>query len=67
MLSARNQFKGLIDSVQHGDLMTEVVVKVGTIKVVSLISRRSAHDMNLRVGDEVTAIVKATNVILAKD
>ena len=67
MLSARNQFKGLIDSVQHGDLMTEVVVKVGGVKMVSLISRRSAHDMNLRVGDEVTAIVKATNVILAKD
>lgn len=67
MLSARNQFKGLVESIEHGDLMTEVVVKVGRTKVVSLISRRAAHDLNLRVGDEVTAIVKATNVIIGKD
>ena len=67
MPSARNQFKGLIESVEHSEVMTEVVVKSGNIKVGSLISRRSAHDMNLRVGDEVTAIIKATNVIIAKD
>jgi len=67
MLSARNQFKGIIKSVEHGQLMSEVVVKVGDLTVVSLISRHSAHNLNLRVGDEVTAIIKATNVVVAKD
>jgi len=67
MLSARNQFKGIIKSVEHGKLMTEVVVKVGDSTITSLISRHSAHDLNLRVGDEVTAIIKATNVIIGKD
>jgi len=67
MLSARNQFKGIIKSVEHGKLMSEVVVKVGDLTVVSLISRHSAHNLNLREGDEVTAIIKATNVVVAKD
>ncbi|MFW9997022.1 MAG: molybdopterin-binding protein, partial [Candidatus Odinarchaeota archaeon] len=66
-LSARNQFRGLVDSIQHGEVMTEVVIKAGSIRVVSLISRRSARDMGLKVGDEVTAIIKATNVMIAKD
>ncbi|HCP60255.1 MAG TPA: molybdenum-pterin-binding protein, partial [Dehalococcoidia bacterium] len=48
MLSARNQFKGIIKSVEHGQLMSEVVVKVGDLTVVSLISRHSAHNLNLR-------------------
>ncbi len=66
MLSARNKFQGLIKSVEHGKLMTEVVIAAGDFKIVSIISRHSAHDMNLREGDKVTAIIKATNVLIEK-
>lgn len=67
MLSARNQFKGTVKSVKLGQVMAEVIVKVGRIEVVSLISRTSAEKLKLKVGDSVTAIIKATEVMVAKD
>ena len=65
MLSARNQFKGTVKSVKLGEVMAEVVV--GDIEVVSAITRASAEHMGLKPGDEVTAIIKSTEVLIAKD
>jgi len=66
MLSARNQFKGVVKSVKLGNVMAEVVVQVGQIEVVSMISRTSAETLALKPGDEVKAIIKATEVLLDK-
>jgi molybdopterin-binding protein len=66
MLSARNQFKGKIKSVTFGDVVAEVVVAVATIEIVSVISRTSAERLNLKVGDEVTAVIKSTEVLIDK-
>lgn len=66
MLSARNQFKGTIKSVKLGQVMAEVVIKVGRIEVVSLISRTSVESLKLKVGDTVTAVIKATEVMVDK-
>jgi molybdopterin-binding protein len=66
MLSARNQFKGTIKEVRLGQVMAEVVVTVGNNEVVSLISRTSAERMKLKVGDAVTAVIKATEVMVDK-
>jgi len=67
MLSARNQFKGTVKSLKLGEVMAEVVMTAGNLEVVSLISRTSAEALKLKVGDKVTAIIKATEVIVAKD
>ena len=67
MLSARNQFKGTVKSVKSGQVMTEVIVSVGELEVVSLISCASAEKLGLKVGDKVTAVIKATEVMVAKD
>ena len=67
MLSARNQFKGSVKSIKVGQVITEAVVAVGSFEMVSLISATSAERMGLKVGDEVTAVVKATEVMIAKD
>lgn len=66
MLSARNQFKGTIKSVKLGQVMAEIVIKVGRIEVVSLISRTSAENLKLKAGDTVTAVIKATEVMVDK-
>ena len=66
MLSARNQFKGTIKEVKLGVVMAEVVVSVGENEVVSLISKTSAERMKLKAGDKVTAIIKATEVMVDK-
>jgi molybdopterin-binding protein len=67
MISARNQFKGTVKSVKLGNVMAEVVVAVGEIEVVAAITRGSVEHMNIKPGDEVVAVIKATEVMVAKD
>ena len=66
MLSARNQLKGKIKSVTQGNVVAEVVISVGSFEIVSVISRTSAEHMSLQVGDEVTAVIKSTEVLIDK-
>lgn len=66
MLSARNQFKGTVKSVKLGNVAAEVVVSVGTLEVVSMITRGSADALRLTIGDAVTVIVKSTEVLIDK-
>jgi molybdopterin-binding protein len=66
MLSARNQLKGTVKSVKLGNVMAEVIVTVGSIEIVSLISRASAEQLALKAGDSVTAIIKSTEVMIDK-
>ena len=67
MLSARNQLHGTVRSVKLGSVMAEVVVAVGGVEIVSVITRASAEQMSLRVGDEVAAVIKSTEVMIAKE
>ena len=46
--------------------MAEVVVTVGNIEVVSAITRTSAEQMRLKAGEELTAIIKSTEVLIQK-
>jgi molybdopterin-binding protein len=64
-LSARNQLQGTVRSVTLGTIMAEVVVEVGGQEVVAAITRGSAERLGLADGQEVTVIVKATEVMLA--
>ncbi len=66
MLSARNQFRGKVKSVKKGAVMAEVIVNVGELEFVSLITAHSTEAMALKTGDDVTVIVKATEVMVAK-
>jgi molybdopterin-binding protein len=66
MLSARNQPVGLIKSIKLGDIMAEVVIQVGQFELVSAITRGSADAMGLKVGDQVKAVIKSTEVMVDK-
>ena len=65
-ISARNQLPGTVRSVTLGNVMAEVVVDVAGYEVVSAITRGSAEALDLAEGVEVTVIVKATEVMLAR-
>ncbi len=65
-LSARNQLKGTVKSVKLGAVMAEVVVDVAGQEIVAAITRTSAERLKLKQGDQVTAIIKATEVMIAK-
>ena len=66
MLSARNQFNGTVKAVKLGAVMAEVIITVGNLEVVSAITRTSADALALKAGDQVRAIIKATEVLIDK-
>jgi len=66
-LSARNQLRGRILALTVEGVMAEVTVAVGDQKVVSVITRGSAERLGLRVGDEVLAVIKSTEIMIGKE
>lgn len=66
-LSARNHLKGEITEVILGTVTALITVKVGDNIVESVITKHSAEELGLKVGDKVTAVIKATEVMIHKD
>jgi molybdopterin-binding protein len=66
-LSARNQFKGKIISVEKGVITAKVKVEVtAPVTVTAVITKDSVEELGLKEGDEVVAIVKSTEIMIAK-
>ena len=65
-LSARNQLKGKVKSVSDGAVMSEVVVVVGGQEIVAAITRGSVQSLGLAAGDDVTVVIKSTDVMIGK-
>jgi len=66
VLSARNRLEGEIVELQLGGVMAHVVVRVGKNLIESVITKRSADEMKLKIGDKVSAIIKSTEVMIEK-
>jgi molybdopterin-binding protein len=65
-LSARNRLKGEITEVLLGTVTALITVKVGNDIVESGITKRSAEELGLKKGDQITAVIKATEVMIEK-
>ncbi|KJS63882.1 MerR family transcriptional regulator [Streptomyces rubellomurinus] len=64
--SARNRFPGIVTDVLLGDVAARVEIQAGPFRVVSLISRESAEELNLVPGAPATAVIKSTNVMIER-
>jgi molybdopterin-binding protein len=65
-LSTRNQLHGTVTGVKLGTIMAEVTVDVGGQTVVAAVTRGGVEHLGLAEGDEVTVLIKATEVMLGK-
>jgi molybdate transport system regulatory protein len=66
-LSARNRFKGKVIAVEKGVITAKVKVEVKMpVTVTAVITKDAVEDLDIKVGDEVEAIVKSTEVMIAK-
>ena len=64
-ISARNVFKGKVKHLEHGAVNSEVVVELPNgVEVVSIITKYSAEALELAVGKEVYAVIKASDVMI---
>lgn len=67
-ISARNRLKGVVKSVDKGDIIAKVKIEVkAPATITALISREAVDDLQIKVGDNVEAVVKATEVMIAKE
>lgn len=65
-ISARNQLSGTVRATTLGAVMAEVIVDVDAGAIVAAITRGSAESLELKVGDKVTVVIKATEVMIGK-
>jgi len=65
-LSGRNQLVGRIESVHISGLMAEVVISIGEQQITSIITARSAREMNLKAGQTAAALIKSTEVMILR-
>jgi molybdate transport system regulatory protein len=64
-ISARNQLKGKVSVISKGAVSGIVTVDIGVGKVSATISMEAIESLGMEVGKEATAIVKATEVLIA--
>jgi molybdopterin-binding protein len=66
-LSARNQIKGKVLAVQKGQTTGHVRIDIGQgVVITSSITNEAIDELALKAGDEATAVIKASDVMVAK-
>lgn len=66
-LSARNRFRGVVQSVQVEGLLARVEIEVTEpARVVAIITRESAEELALKPGQSATGVIKATSVMVER-
>jgi molybdopterin-binding protein len=65
-LSGRNQLRGIVEEVRVEGLLAQVRLRVGDQSLTAVITRDGLDELKLRRGDEAIAVIKATEVMIAK-
>lgn len=63
-MSARNRMQGTVLAVKKDGVMAQIEMSCGPYRIVSLMSREAADELDLKAGDQATAVVKSTTVIV---
>lgn len=67
-ISARNGLKGKVVKVDEGPVTANVKIKIeAPVELTAVITKESVEDLNIKVEDEVVAIIKATEVMVGKE
>ena len=66
-ISARNKFLGIVDSINKGEINSELIIDIGNgDKIASIITTNSIESLNIEEKKQVCAIIKASDVMLGK-
>lgn len=65
-ISGRNKLKGRVAEVKKDDVMAQVAIDIDPGRVTAVITADSANELALAPGDTVTALIKATSVMVMK-
>ena len=65
-VSGRNQLVGRVEEVRISGLMAEITLSIGNQRITSIITARSAREMQLKAGQTAAALIKATEVMILR-
>jgi molybdopterin-binding protein len=65
-LSGRNQLRGIVEEVRSEGLLSQVRMRIGDQTLTAIITRDAVDELKLRRGDEALAVIKSTEVMIAR-
>jgi len=66
-ISGRNRLRGIVDEIRVSGIMAQVRLRIGDQRLTAIITRDAVDELQLRRGDEALAIVKSTEVMIARE
>ena len=66
-LSGRNRLQGIVEEIRRDGLLAQVRLRIGQQVLTAVITRDAADELRLKRGDEATAIIKATEVMVGRE
>ncbi|NIO36454.1 molybdenum-pterin-binding protein [Candidatus Bathyarchaeota archaeon] len=67
-LSARNKLEGTVKSVEKGIVTSKIKIETADpVTITAVITKEATEELNIKAGDIVEAVVKATEVMVAKE
>jgi molybdate transport system regulatory protein len=65
-ISARNKLLGVIKNIHDGEINSEVIIDIDGDLMASIVTKNATNNLELKVGDKVTAIIKSNDIMIAK-
>jgi len=66
-ISARNKIEGVITKIETGRVVATVKIEISkSTFVTSMITKEAVEELNLKEGDKVEAVIKATDILVSK-
>jgi len=66
-ISGRNQLRGIVEEIRVSGLVAQVRLRIGDQRLTAVITRDAVEELRLKRGDEALAIVKSTEVMIARE
>ena len=66
-VSGRNRLKGEVKKVVLGEVMAKIILQVGDNRITLVITKEAAEEMQIKEGKKMTALIKATEVMLMEE
>ena len=67
VVSGRNRLRGIVEEVRRDGLIAQVRLRIGDQRLTAVITRDALDELRLKRGDEATALIKSTEVMIAKE
>ena len=65
-ISARNKLNGVVENIHLGEVNSEVIINVGGDLIASVITKNAVGELDVKIGDKVTAVIKSNDVMIGK-